>query len=139
MPDDRALLVSVKPIYADLLLAGTKTVELRRSRPNVTPGCEVLLYASSPAMELVGRGRVRGVEALDLETLWARHGAAAAVSRDVFDAYFDGLERGVAISLGDVQRLGRRIPLAELRRRHTGFCPPQSFRYLAPKAVATLT
>ncbi len=54
MSDDRSLLVSVKPVYARLILAGSKTVELRRVRPNAVPGCQVLIYASSPTMEMVG-------------------------------------------------------------------------------------
>jgi predicted transcriptional regulator len=139
MPNDRALLVSVKPVYAELLLSGAKTVELRRVRPNVGPGCEVLLYASSPAMELVGRARVQAIEVRDLESLWARHGEATAVDRGTFDAYFDGVQAGVAITLRDVRRLRRRVPLTELRRRLAGFRPPQSFGYLAPAEVATVT
>jgi predicted transcriptional regulator len=139
MSDERTLLVSVKPVYAELLLSGTKTVELRRVRPNINPGCDVLLYASSPAMELVGRARVHAIEVCDLEALWVSHGEATAVDRNTFDAYFNGVETGVAITLCDIRRLRHGVPLTELRRRLAGFRPPQSFRYLAAADVAVVT
>lgn len=39
------------------------------------------------------------VEWDDEEALWARWGAKGNISRDVFDAYFDGREEGLAIPL----------------------------------------
>jgi predicted transcriptional regulator len=138
MPDARALLVSVKPVYADLLLAGRKTVELRRIRPHVDPGCEVLLYASSPTMEMVGTARVKAIEVATPDEIWQRHGPATGVDRTTFDAYFDGTDSAVAITLTEVRRLRSAVPLAELRRRIAGFRPPQSFRYLEGSDAAVV-
>jgi predicted transcriptional regulator len=138
MPDTRALLVSVKPIYAELLLSGNKTVELRRVRPNVGPGCEVLLYASSPTMEMVGTARVKAIDVDDADAIWRRHGPATGVDRETFDAYFEGAEIAVAITLSETRRLRRGVPLAELRRRISGFRPPQSFRYLGSAEAAAV-
>lgn len=130
MPDTRALLVSVKPAYADLLLSGEKTVELRRIRPSVEPGCLVLLYASSPRMEMVGTARIAAIDCGDIDPIWSRFGPATGVDRLTYDRYFAGSPWAVAISLVDVQSLRQGVPLAELRRRICGFRPPQSFRYL---------
>lgn len=57
MSTDHALFVSVKPRFAEKILAGEKSVELRRVRPSVTPGTLVIFYASSPTREVVGTGR----------------------------------------------------------------------------------
>ncbi len=131
MPADRrALLLSVRPRYADLLLDGSKSVELRRVRPSVKPGALVLIYASSPARALVGSGRVHAIEAGGPAEIWCRHGSRTGVTPDEYDVYFEGATAAVAISLTGVQPLSRPTPLAELRAR-TGFRPPQSFRYLA--------
>jgi predicted transcriptional regulator len=138
MSKDRALLVSVKPVYADLLLSGTKTVELRRVRPNVQPGCRVLLYASSPSMEMVGTARVKAIDVGEAPSIWSSHGPATGVDRSTFDAYFDGAVVAVAITLHDVRRLHRGVPLAELRRRIAGFRPPQSFGYLGSVEAAAV-
>ena len=137
MPDARALLVSVKPVYADLLLSGEKTVELRRVRPNVEPGCLVLLYASSPQMAMVATAHVATVDTDDVNAIWTRYGEATGLDRLTYDHYFAGCPLAVAISLADVQALRRGVPLAELRRRISGFRPPQSFRYL-PQAEAAV-
>lgn len=138
MPDARALLVSVKPVYADLLLSGQKTVELRRVRPNVEPGCLVLLYASSPKMEMVATAKMAAIESGDLDFIWSRHGGATGLNRPVYDRYFAGSPTAVAISLVEVSALRQVVPLAELRRRLSGFRPPQSFRYLAGAEAAVV-
>lgn len=131
MPSERALLFSIKPVYAELLLAGTKTVELRRVRPQVEPGSDVLLYASSPAMEMVGTARVEAIDIDSVPAIWARHAPVAGIDRDAYEAYFAGADFAVAVVLFDINRLPRGVPLAELRRRIAGFRPPQSFKYVA--------
>jgi predicted transcriptional regulator len=139
MSEARALFVSVKPVYAELLLSGEKTVELRRVRPHAEIGCEVLIYASSPTKELVGAARLDAVDVMDLDDLWLDFGDRTGVSREVFDDYFQGVSTGVAITLVDARRLERRVPLGELRKILRGFRPPQSFRYLGPAEVASVT
>lgn len=138
MPDRHALLVSIKPQYAELILDGTKTVELRRVRPHVQTGATVLIYASSPAMEMVGTATVAAVDVRDAEAIWAEHGSAAGIDRAAYDEYFAGSDQAVAITLTNVRPLRRRVPLTELRQRITGFNPPQSFRYLGVADAAVV-
>ncbi len=129
-PDSRTLLVSVRPRYAGLLLDGSKTVELRRLRPQAPPGTPVLLYASSPQRQLVGRAQVVRVDSGDPEEIWRLHGPATALTRAEFDNYLLGSATAVAIVLSDIERLSEPRTLAECRRRMGHFQPPQSFRYL---------
>lgn len=133
-----SLLFSIRPRYAEQILAGTKTVELRRVRPNVQADCPVLIYASSPVMELVGIAKVRAVHTGSLEAMWSQYGHVSGVDRETFDNYFDGLEQAVVVELYAVERLRRGVPLLELRRRVSGFRPPQSFRYLGPADAAAV-
>ncbi len=139
MPTEtRTLLFSIKPRYVHMLLAGTKTVELRRTLPSARPGSDVMLYASSPACELVGRAKIAQIFADTPGQIWDDMQQQVGVTREEFDAYFRGAGMAVAIQLSDVEPLPRRRPLQELRNQLAGFRPPQSFRYLDSEQVAAL-
>lgn len=136
--DRTALFLSLRPRFAEMLLDGQKTVELRRVRPNAAPGSVVLLYASSPDRTLVGRAEIAAIQVDTLAGIWRKHGRATGLNRDEYDAYFDGSDQAVAISLRRVTRLAEPRPLEDLRRRLVGFRPPQSFRYLDSLQLASL-
>ena len=138
----RLLLLSVRPRFAALILAGTKTIELRRVRPRVDPGDGVLLYVSSPVMALMAYSTVERVFEGSPAKLWEQVRSRAGVTRREYDEYFRGAARGVGIVLGALDRFSRAVPLSELRERWPGFHPPQSFRYLDSQAfedMAVLT
>lgn len=132
------LFVSLKPRFAEMILSGDKTVELRRVAPTIAPGALVILYASSPQMQVVGTGRIAGLEKASPTALWGRHGAECGLSRSEYRAYFAGVGQAVAIVLEDVQRLPEPVSLAKLRERWAGFRPPQSWRYIDPAQAAAL-
>jgi predicted transcriptional regulator len=131
-PTDRALFLSLKPAYADLLLDGDKSVELRRIRPRAQPGTLVVVYASSPVRAVVGTCVVEDIGTETPDVIWNLHGPKTGVLRREFDAYFQGTSVAVAISVRHPQRLERVIPLEALRQDLARFTPPQSFRYLTP-------
>ena len=60
MQPDRVTLLSVRPRFAEALLNGTKTAEIRRRRANIPDGSLCLLYASAPVRALVGAIRSAG-------------------------------------------------------------------------------
>lgn len=136
--DERALFLSLRPRFAELLLAGEKTVELRRIQPAVSPGTLVLLYASSPVQALVGTGMVREVRVGSASVIWKQHGSLTGLSRAEYDSYFAGAAAAVAITLRGLNRLARPIPLGELRGGLSWSHPPQSFRYLDAEQVGAL-
>jgi predicted transcriptional regulator len=136
--DETALFLSLRPRYAELLLSGRKSVELRRVRPAVPKGATALLYASSPAMTLVGRAEVREIHVGSLEDIWRAHGPQTGINRAEYDSYFAGTENAVAIVLSNIHRLDSPRPLSDLRHRLAGFRPPQSYRYLDHSQVSAL-
>jgi predicted transcriptional regulator len=121
------ILISIKPKYLDLILSGRKTVELRKQSTRIPPGTRLLLYASSPRRAVIGEARVAFREDLSLDEIWAKHGVAAAVSKDELRAYYSGADRGVVLGLTDVRRYPMNLPLRSLRDVHHGFRPPQSY------------
>jgi predicted transcriptional regulator/DNA-binding Xre family transcriptional regulator len=129
----RDVLFSIRPVHAERILKGRKTVELRRRFPNaVTPGTLALIYSTSPTSALIGSARIKAVQCTDLSTLWKTHRKAACLDKSDFEAYFTGLERGYAIILDSPRPLERPVGLMELRKRF-GFEPPQSYQYASPR------
>lgn len=132
------LLLSIHPRFADAILAGTKTVELRRRVPRVAKGDQVLVYSTMPVAAVIGLFTVEQVVESQLEPLWRRTRTIAAVTRDEFNSYFVGLEMGVGIWVGSVKSFRTPIPLWTLRQLWPGFHPPQGFRYLKPHEITAL-
>ena len=125
------LFLSLRPEYAELLLTGEKTVELRRIRPRAPIGTQILLYASSPQCELVGMCSVEAIGQADPDEIWKLHGSETGIGRSAFRSYFRGASQAVAITVSNPTRLDSPIPLAQLRREWKNFQPPQSFRYVS--------
>lgn len=137
-PERPVILLSIRPRFAELILSGAKSVELRRVRPNVSAGDLILLYASSPVRELVGMCTIAHVDVAPPAELWKRHGQKSGLQRDEFDSYFEGAARSVAISVQGAQRVIKPRTLDELRERLPGFVPPQSYSYISPDDLRRL-
>src|SRR5438876_12316648 len=92
-----ALLLSIKPRYADAIFSRQKRVELRRVKPRVGPGDLVLIYVSSPRCALEGAFEVERVIEATPTALWGHVSQNAGVTRDEFDEYFGDREKAYAI------------------------------------------
>src|SRR4051812_23673857 len=97
MAAERSVLLSVRPRFADALLDGTKTVEVRRRPVRLSAGALCLLYASSPTRALTGALTVVGVDHGTPDELWRRHGPRTALTRDEYDGYLDGRSTACAL------------------------------------------
>lgn len=124
-----ALFLSIRPEYARRILAGQKSVELRRTRPLVPDGAVLLLYVSSPVMALRALSSVQGVTSAPPDRLWPTIKERAGVTRSEFDSYFAGADQAYAIHLGKVYCLSPPVELARLREVWPSLNPPQTYRY----------
>jgi predicted transcriptional regulator len=115
------VLMSIRPVYAEAILDGTKTFELRRRRPSFAQGTRVLVYSSAPHQRLQGTFEVGRIIADEPDALWERLGDRAGIDRDLFDTYFDGCSTAYAIEV----KKPKRIKPARLSIR-----PPQSYLFL---------
>ena len=130
MPDD-ALFLSIKPRFAAEIIAGRKTVELRRTRPRgARDGSLVVVYASSPVRAVIGTFEVDRVVSGCPDSLWEEVSEQAGLSREEYDAYFDGAEEAVAIFVRSPDKAGTPYSLDAIRRECPSFQPPQAFRYV---------
>ena len=138
-PSDRVLLLSIRPRFADAILSGTKTVELRRRPIKASPGTLVILYASTPTMAVVGTARLRKTVVCGPDTAWRSYRSSLGLARHEFDAYLEG-NRACLLLLEDVSSLEDPISLQDLRE-DCDFWPPQSYRYVSaldPASVRSL-
>jgi predicted transcriptional regulator/DNA-binding XRE family transcriptional regulator len=128
----RDVILSIRPVHAEKILDGSKTVELRRRfTGGVRPGTIALIYSTSPRSALTGSARIKEVQRLAVPELWERHCSAACLQKREFEDYFSGLASGYAIVLTSAQPLIRPLGLPELRQRF-GFEAPQSYQYVPP-------
>ena len=130
---DRMVVLSLKPRFAEAILAGVKTVELRRTEPKIVVPTRALLYAATPVRALLGTCIITRVQSADLAVLWREHGSRSDLRYHEFQEYFDGVDAGTALTLTQPRTFSRRVPLQDLRAKPRGFRPPQSFAYVDTK------
>lgn len=130
-------MLSLRPRFAEAILDGAKTVELRRTRLLAPPGTPLVLYASSPVRAVVGVATLAAVETAAPDLIWRRHRRRVGLDRAEYDTYFEGAGAATALSLEAPRRLD--IPQElDVLRSAGGFRPPQSYRYLSPLDPAVL-
>lgn len=127
----RGALISVRPHFAESILAGMKTSELRRRAPLCMTGDAVVLYETKPTMAIVGLAVVEMVEFETTQRLWPSVRHSACVSRREYGTYFSGSTHAYAIHLRSARAFKSPIALHEVRQIIPHFQPPQSWCYLA--------
>ncbi len=125
---DNKILISVKPVHAEKVLAGKKTVEIRRKFSGKWVGCKVALYASRPVSSLVGEATIRGVTSASPEQIWERFGPSIGCSHAEFMEYSASTHKVSAIELDSVIRYLERVPLEQVSHLvRQELKPPQSY------------
>lgn len=131
MPDHREAIISIHGVHSQRILAGSKTVELRRRFPHMPAGSRLWIYETMPTGAVVGFVTVTGMEAGTAEALWERHGKSIGVTRDEFIAYLAGCAKASAISLADARAIAP-VALSTLRSIRPRFQAPQVMTLLSP-------
>jgi len=134
---ERAMLLSVRPRFAESILAGAKRAEIRRLRPAVRPGTPVIIYATRPLAAVVGTARIDHVCHGTPSTLWTEYSSQMGVTQQEFDRYLHGLSTAYLLILTDVDRLTYPLTLEDMRET-AAFQPPRSYRYLDRNAIRAL-
>lgn len=126
------LYLSVKPQFAEAILTGAKTLELRKIAPIRGYGAEILVYATAPTAAIVGTAqldrnpRCREVGLRDFDAM-----RMACVSAAVMREYVGERDYVYGLRLSDPVRFTHPISLAVARERWgASIAPPQGYRYL---------
>ena len=124
------LVLSVKPRFARKLLAGEKTVELRRVLPRrAKPGDIIILYSTAPVGVFVGFCYVTEILCESPGALWRRVSGSASVTRAEFFEYFETAKQAIGIVVERPVTFKNGLSLRDSREHAPDFAPPQSFRY----------
>ena len=126
----KPLLLSLKPVYADLVFRGLKTAELRRRITKDVEGRDVFIYVSSPEQTLRGGFRVDKVWEDTPEAIWREVKHLAAVDEATFASYYEGRSKAFALSIAYAWEHKHALSLSDLRTKFPGFVVPQSWRFL---------
>jgi predicted transcriptional regulator len=142
MPNN-ILLLSIKPEYADKILAGKKTVELRRVRTRLEAGDLVLVYVTSPQQILVASLEVERVITENLpqnkKNFWEQVKDKAGITYQDFQRYYQGASLGVAIFFNNKNIFNNPIKLTTLKKKLPAINPPQSYRYITDHEFKVIT
>ncbi|RWO65005.1 MAG: ASCH domain-containing protein [Mesorhizobium sp.] len=130
-------IISIRPNFAEAILSGEKTIELRRRIPLIGIGTRLWIYATKPVGAVVGSATVKRIIRGLPEEVWAKGGDQAGIDRESFDIYFDGAVEAIGLVLEDI-RPGRPISIEKLRLIRTGFHPPQVILRISDSEASSL-
>ena len=119
-----AAVFALKPEWADLILSGAKTVEIRRGRMKRMIG-RMLIYRTGTGL-IVGEARVKGMHAAPPETIWRGYGTESRIPKNLFEEYAKGADRLYAYRLENPIRYSDSLCLFMLCCTHTVWKTPSA-------------
>lgn len=122
------VLLSIKPVHVENIRRGIKVFEFRRrifARRDVRT---VLIYCTMPVGRLVGEFDIAGILEAEPEALWQSTSAGSGISKDFFDAYFEGRSKAFALQIGDLRLYDEPVRPSDW---FDDFTPPQSYMYVS--------
>ena len=137
MTENKDAIISIHPKYADAILSGKKTIELRRRIPATAVGTRLWIYATRPLGGVVGSAVVSEILRGTPEQIWALCKDKVCVDRASYDDYFRGTLQAIGIVLTDITRR-QPIMIEQLREMKEGFHPPQVLARLSKKDTRSL-
>lgn len=138
MKQTKYLFLSIKPEFANKIIAKEKTIELRKVRPHVNQGDYVVIYASSPTMSVVGFGQIKQIIEMSPDDMWNTYSSKLGIDRTRFDIYFQDKDKAVGIEFESIKKVQPVITLDKIREVDQAFCPPQSYRYVSNIQIINL-
>ncbi|MBU1702407.1 MAG: hypothetical protein KJ970_03690 [Candidatus Eisenbacteria bacterium] len=108
------VVLSLKPVYAQLILTGRKTVEVRRRFNRKWAGKRAVLYASRPLGALIGEALIADVVSGTPSAIWNEYGKAIGCSIREYENYVTGATEISALILGEILPYISPIPLMQV-------------------------
>ena len=128
------IIISLKPIYSELVLSGSKTVEVRNRIVRIEPSTKVWIYVKCPVGKIVALADVEQVIHDNPDTIWKYYQEKIGIDRTQFKEYVGNRDLVSAIVLQKLMILNDPMSIASIRRIESGFQPPQFYSYIAPES-----
>lgn len=132
-----AVLLSIRPRYANAILAGTKTAEVRRRFPHQSRGTTLYLYSSTPDRAILGTVQLDGIDRPSADRVWHQYAHQIEIEEAALGDYLAETASAAILRISKPARWQQKVPLGLLRSR-LQLEPPQSFRYLTDEHVRAL-
>ena len=123
-----AILLSIKPEYAQAIFRGEKVFEFRKAVFKNRDIDKVYVYASAPISKVIGLFYINDILEMEPRELWSKTSKGAGISEEYFYEYFSGKDRAYAIG---VDRTSLFEEPKKLQCMFGIAHPPQSFRYVS--------
>lgn len=127
--DKKYLFISVRPEFAERIITKQKKIELRKVRPNVSPGDSIIIYASAPVKSVLAIARIKSIHEYSPDEMWMRYNPVLGIDKCRYDKYYQGQERAIGIEMESVKAISP-ITLNQLKSIYPFFQPPQIYRYI---------
>ena len=123
------VLLSIKPRYVREIECGKKLYEFRKRifKKDID---EILVYASAPVKQIVGKIYIDKIIEDTPQNLWSYCQKYAGICKDDFFKYFQGKEKGYAIKIKEYKAFDEPINPYIM---NYNFVPPQSYAYIEEK------
>jgi predicted transcriptional regulator len=96
------VLLSVQPEFAEKIMRGTKTVEIRRRFSRIWLGQRAVFYASAPLQALMGQADIGAIHVAAPDRIWTRFGTKIGCEETYFRKYVAGCSKVFAIELANI-------------------------------------
>lgn len=119
------VLLSIKPKYANAILAGVKLVEFRKLtfKKEIE---RVYIYSSAPEQRIIGYFTIDNIVSDTPKRLWRQFSDVGSISEQDFFEYFANKEVGYSIKIKSVKKFTKSKNPKEI---FENFVPPQSYMY----------
>ncbi len=123
-----AMLLSIKPQYAEMIIEGTKKYEFRtrKCRDDIK---KIIFYATAPKSQVVGEAEIECVLVGKPTEIWKKTKCGSGIPASFFKEYYKNREVAVAYKLTNVKAYKTPKALKDYDIAHV----PQSFIYLKQK------
>ncbi len=129
-----SVILSIKPIYAQAIMAGTKKVEFRK-KIFKKPVDKVFVYSSSPEKKIIGYFTIGKIVEDSPEQLWEKFKEVGGIDKKDFFEYYKNSETGFSIGVETFQKFNEGVDPADFFEK---FCAPQSYIYLEEKTATNI-
>lgn len=120
------VLLSIKPEFVHEIFQGRKKFEYRKSifSKHVT---KVIVYSTKPEGMIVGEFSIKSILQYEPKELWKKTHNESGISKQFFDEYFEGRDKGYALQIENPILYEEPIDPFKI---FDVFVAPQSFRYI---------
>ena len=119
------VIMSINPMHAEKILAGTKRYEFRKIRCKKRVDV-IVIYATAPIKKVLGEVEMRGVIEDLPQAVWEKTKTAAGIDVSFFNRYYQGRNKAVAYELGDMSIFVKPKNLSDYGLK----VAPQSYAYV---------